>query len=390
MRLSILHLITRMDGGGSAVNTILSAIGQQLAGHRVTLACGPSEESQMTGSESEQLGERLRAFEAAGGEYVVIPALLRSPGWSDLRAYTQIRRLVARGFDVIHTHTSKAGAVGRMAASRSSAAVIVHTPHGHIFHGYFGWFMTAAFITIERRLARKCDALVALTAAERDDHLALGIGRSSQWRMIPSGVDVDTLARQVDTWRAQHGDVHRWDRYSWDAVSVGRLTAIKGMDRLLRAWAELCKTRPDARLALVGDGEDRPMLEGMCRDMGITSNVHFAGWSDPVPYLASARSFALLSHNEGMGRAVVEAFAAGLPCVVADVCGLRELVTSDCGVVLDAGDPAEVARALQTQWPDAMAATCRKRAQAYSLQKMLDDLLRLYETLHEKRTGHAA
>lgn len=384
MSLRILHLITRMDGGGSAVNTILSAIGQQLAGHRVTLACGPSEESQMTGSESAQLGERLRAFEAAGGEYVVIPSLLRRPGWSDLRAYTQIRRLVARGFDVIHTHTSKAGAVGRMASSRSSAAVIVHTPHGHIFHGYFGWFMTAAFITIERRLARKCDALVALTAAERDDHLALGIGRSSQWRVIPSGVDVDALARQVDTWRAEHCDEH-----SWDAVSVGRLTPIKGMDRLLRGWAELCKMCPDARLALVGDGEDRTMLEGMCRNLGIESNVHFAGWSDPVPYLASARSFVLLSHNEGMGRAVVEAFAAGLPCVVADVCGLRELVTSDCGVVLDAGDPTEVAKALQTKWPDTMAVACRKRAQAYSLQKMLDDLLRLYETLHVKRTGHA-
>lgn len=385
MSLRILHLITRMDGGGSAVNTILCAIGQQQAGHKVTLACGPSEESQMSDSEHAQLTGRMRQFAGAGGEYVVIPAMLRSPGWSDVRAYKQVRELVSRGFDIIHTHTSKAGAIGRLAASRSTLAVVVHTPHGHIFHGYFGWLMTAAFITIERRLAGRCAALVALTAAERDDHLGLGIGRSSQWRVIPSGVDVTQLAEKVDAWRAEHGDAR-----SWDAVSVGRLTPIKGMDRLLRGWVELCRTHPEARLAIVGDGEERTNLEAMCRQSGIAPNVHFAGWSDPVPYLAAAHSFALLSHNEGMGRAVVEAFAAGLPCVVADVCGLRELVTRDCGVVLDAGDAQEVARGLATQWPAAMPAACRQRAQGYSLQKMLDDLLQLYGSLHQKKLEHAA
>ncbi|HCS12825.1 MAG: hypothetical protein COS82_04465 [Zetaproteobacteria bacterium CG06_land_8_20_14_3_00_59_53] len=385
MSLRILHLITRMDGGGSAVNTILCAIGQQHAGHRVTLACGQSEESQMTGSEREQLDARKRQFSEAGGEYVVIPAMLRSPGWSDITAYKQIRALIGRGFDIIHTHTSKAGAIGRMAASRSSSAVVIHTPHGHIFHGYFGWLMTAAFITIERRLAGRCAALVALTAAERDDHLALGIGRSSLWRVIPSGVDVTALADSVDAWRAAHGDER-----NWDAVSVGRLTSIKGMDRLIRGWAELCRTKPDARLAIVGDGEERANLEAMSSELGIASNVFFAGWSDPVPYLAAARSFVLLSHNEGMGRAVVEAFAAGLPCVVADVCGLRELVNKDCGVVLDAGDVLEVARGLATPWPETMPAACRQRAQGYSLQKMLDDLLQLYISLHQKKLARSA
>ena len=372
----ILHLITRMDGGGSAVNTLLCAIGQQQVGHRVTLAFGPSEESQMSRSEREQLDARLRTFAAAGGESVVLPAMMRGPGLSDVAAYRQIRHIIAQGFDVIHTHTSKAGALGRLAA-RGSTAAVVHTPHGHIFHGYFGWLMTAAFITIERRLAGSCDALVALTAAERDDHLALGIGRSSQWRVVPSGVDVTELARQVDAWRKAHGG-----KRSWDAVSVGRLTRIKGMDRLIRSWAVLCGKRPEARLAIVGDGEERLRLEAMCREMGIGANVHFAGWSDPVPYLAAARSFALLSHNEGMGRAVVEAFAAGLPCVVSDVCGLRELVTRNCGMVLDAGDANAVARALQTDWPKSVSAACRRRAQAYSLQTMLDDLLRLYGDLH--------
>lgn len=380
MSLRILHLITRMDGGGSAVNTILSAVGQQMAGHAVTLGIGPSSESGMGRSEQQQLDARMQMFADAGGQVEVIPSMLRTPGLSDLKAYGELRRLVARGFDIIHTHTSKAGTLGRLAA-RGSRGAVVHTPHGHIFHGYFGWLMTAAFITIERRLARHCDALVALTAAERDDHLALGIGRSSQWRVIPSGVDVEALAGQVDAWRAAHANERRWD-----AVSVGRLTPIKGMDRLVRAWAELCRERPKARLALVGDGEERDHLREMCRQEGIEDNVHFAGWCDPVPFLAEARSFALLSHNEGMGRAVVEAFAAGLPCVVADVCGLRELVTPACGAVVDGGDAKAVAAALMHDWPEGMPATCRQRAQAYSLRAMQDALLRLYhELLHGKR-----
>jgi len=371
----ILHLITRMDGGGSAVNTLLSAIGQQQAGHQVCLAFGPSDESEMTGSESEQLDARMQSFKAVGGETVTVTALMRSPGFSDFKAYRQLRDIISGGFDIIHTHTSKAGTLGRLAA-RGSGVAVVHTPHGHIFHGYFGWLMTAAFITVERRLAKHCRALIALTAAERDDHLALGIGRSSQWRIIPSGVDVQALIEQTDDWRGTHGDEREWD-----AVSVGRLARIKGMDRLIRAWAELCKQRPDARLAIVGDGGERPMLESLRDDLHMQENIHFAGWCNPLPYLAASRCFSLLSHNEGMGRAVVEAFAAGLPCVVADVCGLRELVIAECGVVVDAEDAAQVASAVQGVLKSEMKEACRNRAQAYSLPRMLDDLEILYAGL---------
>ncbi len=371
----ILHLITRMDGGGSAVNTLLSAIGQQQAGNRVCLAFGPSDESEMTGSEQAQLAGRMQTFTDAGGEIVVIAALMRSPGMTDFKAYQQIKHLILRGFDVVHTHTSKAGALGRLAARKATVAV-VHTPHGHIFHGYFGWLMTAAFITIERRLARYTNMLVALTRAERDDHLALGIGRTSQWRVIPSGVDVAALMENVDAWRNAHDDAR-----AWDAISVGRLAPIKGMDRLLRAWAVLCRKKPDAKLAIVGDGEKRQELEMLCTSLGISENVHFAGWCDPLPYLAASRSFALLSHNEGMGRAVVEAFAAGLPCVAADVCGLRELVTEACGFVVDADETAAVAAALQAAFDADMLDACRKRAAAYSLPHMLDELQKLYGEL---------
>jgi len=322
------------------VNTLISAIEQVERGHHVVLAMGLSAESDMSAEESWRVEEGVEAFKLIGGKVVLIPSLMRQIGWHDWQAYREIRQLVDEGFDIVHTHTSKAGVLGRLAASKGNSAV-VHTPHGHIFHGYFSPLKTKLFIAIERWLAKKSDALIALTKAEMDDHLRLGIGREEQWHVIPSGVDVERIAEIVD--RRRVPDESR----KWDAVSVGRLVPVKGMDRLLNAWADVVKRKPDARLVIVGDGEERSLLEQQATSLGISEQVHFAGWSDPTPYLADANSFVLLSRNEGMGRAVVEAFAASLPCVVSDVCGLSELVDESVGAVVDAFEFLEAERELE-------------------------------------------
>ena len=370
--MKILHLITRMDRGGSAVNTLLSGIEQCKLGHVVTLAYGPSLESEMSAAECAKVDAELQIFTALGGRVIILPSMLRSLGWHDWAAFDEIRDMLREGFDVLHTHTSKAGALGRLAA-RDSGIAIVHTPHGHIFHGYFGMLKTKTFIAIERILARQTSALIALTYAERADHLALLIGKPEQWRVIPSGVDVQSIAQAVMV-SNEASDADK----QWDAVSVGRLVPIKGMERLLLAWHEVCKHKPNAKLALLGDGEERPRLESMLDDLGLCENVYFAGWADPIPYLASARCFALLSHNEGMGRAVVEAFAAGLPCVVSDVCGLRELVEPSVGRVVDADEPRQVAAALLTAWHESVPAAARKRAEDYSVATMMRGLEKVY------------
>ena len=371
----ILHLITRMDGGGSAVNTLLSAHGQQAAGHTVTLAFGPSFESAMSKAERQQVEAGLDAFREVGGHVVLLDALHRSPGPADLVALQQIRELLKPDFDIVHTHTSKAGALGRLAAGRlrnKRRAAIVHTPHGHIFHGYFGGLSTRFFLWIERWLARRSDALVALTRAERDDHLRLGVGTAGQWHVVPSGIDVAALAGRVEQLRGDDPGIR------WQAVSVGRLVPVKGMERLVAAWREVLAQRPGARLAIVGDGPERTALEQQAAALGIAGQVHFAGWAEPAPYLAAADCFCLLSHNEGMGRAVVEAMAAGLPCVVADVCGLSELVDDSVGHVVAADDPKAVAKALLSDWPDSMRQAARQRAEAYSLAAMLAGLEQIY------------
>ncbi len=367
--MKILHVITRMDRGGSAVNTLLCATEQQRLGHEVSLVYGCSIESDMSDAEQEKTDAEIQGFQALGGRVIVLASMLRSLGMHDKLAYRELKALIKMDFDIVHTHTSKAGALARLAAKGIDIKV-VHTPHGHIFHGYFGWLKTQIFIAIERYLAKKTDVLIALTKAERDDHLALCIGQKSQWRVIPSGVDVHAIMQQAETIKGQ---------VEWDAVSVGRLVPIKGMERLIQAWAEVCKVKPDAKLALVGDGEERASLTLLAEHLGVSENIHFAGWANPLPYLTHTRCFALLSHNEGMGRAVVEALAAGLPCVVSDVCGLRELVDNQVGRVVNADSPEEVAHALLTHWDASMGETARRRAEHYSIETMISGLEKAYQ-----------
>ena len=370
----ILHLITRMDRGGSADETLVLAIEQLKLGHHVVLAMGLSEESEMSADELHCVEENLAAFRVLGGVVRWLPSLKRSVGIHDWLAYRDISTLMNDSFDLVHTHTSKAGVLGRLAARNRIKTV--HSPHGHIFFGYFGALKTKLFVIIERWMARGSDALIALTKAEMDDHLKLRIGTAKQWHIIPGGVDVESIRRQVDQVRETVKEQQKWD-----AVSVGRLVPIKGMDRLICAWAEVCKIRPGARLAIVGDGGEREALELLASELGITENIYFTGWTNPIPYLANARCFALLFRNEGRGRVVVEAFAASLPCVVSDVCGLSELVDDKVGCVVDADDAVNVAHALLAEWSPVIRENARSKADHYSVKVMVDGFEQVYEQI---------
>ncbi|MDQ7003019.1 MAG: glycosyltransferase [Ghiorsea sp.] len=373
--MKILHLITRMDGGGSAVNTLITSQEQAKAGHDVTLVFGASLESDMSHIEQTRVDEGIALFESLGGHVHIMHSLQRELGLHDLQAVKDIRALlVSDDFDMVHTHTSKAGAVGRFAA-KSSKAKVVHTSHGHVFHGYFGRLKTSIFLKVDQYLAKKTDILVALTQAERDDHLQLGVGKAEQWRVVPSGVDVDSIKAYM--WE----NPVSLERKTWDVVSVGRLVPIKGMERLIHAWAIVVKTYPDAKLALVGDGEEKKNLERLASSLNLVSHIAFLGWANPLPHLAKAKVFALLSHNEGMGRVVVEAMAAGLPCIVSDVCGLKELVDDSVGRVVDAENAQDVASALMMDWSRDTRNAARERADRYSIQAMMQGLDDIYTEL---------
>lgn len=376
---SVLHVITRLDRGGSAENTILSCIGLAHRGWAVTLAFGPTKDP------TPMLGtlERLGTI-----PLVRVPDLVRAVRpISDLRASRTLRALVARGsYDVVHTHTSKAGLLGRRAA-RGLRCKVVHTPHGHVFHGYFNPALTRVFVAAERRAARWCDRIVVLTDRGREDHLDAGVGRLEQFVTIPSGVPLASFLTGFPN-RERSRSAWAIDEGASVAGCVARLVKVKGQEILLEAAARLAGRHPSLRILLAGDGEERGALEERARRDDLRGRVIFTGHlDDPRPALAAMDLFVLPSHNEGQGRAAVEAMAAGLPVVASSVGGLPEVLDRGAaGMLVAPEDPDALASALDhllTHPEEAhlLAEAGRRRASRYGIETMIDGLDALYRSL---------
>ncbi len=332
-RSRVLHLVTRLDVGGSAENVVLSSQGSQKDGFDAAIASGPSRD----------LTEAAR-----GVEVLVVPSLKRaiSP-LNDARAFLEILSLLrAWRPDVLHTHSSKAGLLGRWAAwvlrrLGGGPKLVVHTPHGHVFYGYFGPLKNTLFLWLERLSAHACDGLVALTEGEMRDHLALGVGREEQWTVVPSGV-----ALPVDTAAADR------DGIPGDALIIGcvaRLEPVKGIAVLLEAAALLLpKVKRPVRLLIVGDGPEAQDLKMLAAQLGIGDRVVFAGYQpEPLRLMKAMDIYVQPSLNEGMGKTLVMAQALGLAVAASRVCGIPSVVKDgETGLLTAPGDANELAEIL--------------------------------------------
>lgn len=379
--LSVLHVITRLVVGGAQENTLATATGLRDRGHRVVLVTGPS-----GGPE----GSLLPRAHELGVEPLIVPDLVRevSPA-RDLRALRHLRRIILDDeFDLVHTHTSKAGALGRIAARIAGAATIVHTPHGHVFDGYFGRATTRAFIAVERMLAKTTDAMVAISETCREDHLRLGIGLPERFVTIPSGIPAPARADRVSSRCALGVDDEMV------VGCVGRLAPVKGQDVLLDAFARIAPRHPAVRLALVGDGPARATLEAQADALGLNGSVRFLGLrSDAPELLAGFDVYVQPSLNEGMGRALAMAMRAGLPVVATRVPGPRELI-GEAGTLVAPGNVDALAHALDALLADealrrAWAKAARARAaEFWSEEAMVGAIERLYlDLMAESRMG---
>ncbi len=253
----------------------------------------------------------------------------------------------ARKPALIHTHTSKAGALGRVAAWLAGVPV-VHTPHGNIFYGYFNKLVTAFYVTIEKLLAPITNKFISITDNETKEALEHKIGRAHQYITIPSGVEVKQF-RNIP--KEQGTNFRKENVIPLDAllfVSVGRLEPVKGFDILLQAFAIASKGRNNMYLAIIGDGGEKAVLEGLADLLGIARYVRFVGNMDDVrPALAAADIFVLASRNEGMGRVIVEALAAELPVIGSNVCGIASIIKHNFnGMLARALDPEAFAKAM--------------------------------------------
>jgi glycosyltransferase involved in cell wall biosynthesis len=309
----------------------------------------------------------------------------------DARALAEIAR-IARRFrpHIVHTHTAKAGFVGRLAAllALRPRPALVHTYHGHVLEGYFGPLRGGTYRRLERRLGRASQCLVGVSDATVDDLVRLGVAPREKFRVIPLGQELDQFTRVDEAARAS---TRRDLGVSPEQVLltyVGRVVPIKRLDLLLRALARARGGGTPIHLLVVGDGEIRPDLEGLAGELGVGSSVTFAGYRRDLTAIAAAADLAVLSSdNEGTPVSLIEAAAAGRPAVATDVGGVSEVVTPESGILVPQGDEGAFATAIAGLASDPeLRRGMGRRAQQhvlrrYSVERLLTDIDVLYREL---------
>ncbi len=384
----ILHIITRMDMGGSAQNTISTCLnlGRKF---EMVLAYGLSQESNMTDSESEAVEKQIDNARVNGVRIIQIPSLLRriSP-LNDIRAlYDLVRIIKTEKPDVVHTHTSKAGILGRVAAKIARVSTIVHTPHGHVFFGHFGPVLSKIFLWIERLFAPVTDRVVALTAGESKDYVDLKLYPREKIAKIHSGVDVEKF-KQVPVGAVEKKRSLGLNQDGLVVGFIGWLLPIKGPIHLLKAMEDVWQNHDDAALVFIGKGDLDVDLRAEAMKMSANGRVNFLGWrSDIDEIMPLFDIFVLPSLNEGMGRVLVEAMAAGKPIVASNVGGIPDLVQHGYnGLLVPPGDEKALAAAIRQLIDDpdkakVMGQRGRELCHQFSVESMVEKIDALYTEL---------
>jgi glycosyltransferase involved in cell wall biosynthesis len=388
-RIPVLRVIARLNVGGPALHVAYLSAGLTERGYDTTLVAG-----------TVGRGEESMAFvaERAGATVVTLRSLSReiSP-LHDAIAVVQLARLIRRVRPrILHTHTAKAGAVGRVAALLAGSArppLVVHTFHGHVLRGYFGPLKTTVFRVLETLLARMTTVLVAVSPEVRDDLVQLRVAPREKFVVIRLGIE---LEQRVQTDEAREEVRRRLgippERFvvGW----LGRMTGVKQTTELLDLLAVLRERGTDAGLLVVGDGPDRDAFEQRALELGLARHCQFLGYqTDVAPWFAAMDAVALPSGNEGTPVTVIEALAAGKPVAAYGVGGVPDVVRDGIdGYVVAPGDVAGLAERLARLAADGglrerMGAAGRERVlERYGVRRLLEDVDRLYrETMATTR-----
>ena len=376
----ILRIIARLNVGGPAIHTILLTSALNDDAYESVLLCGRVEDDEK---------DMSYLAETKGVKPVMISGLGRKiDPMGDIRAFVQIYRYI-RDFkpDIVHTHTAKAGALGRIAAVLAGVPVRVHTFHGHIFDGYFGRVKTSIFLSIERVLAFFTRYIIVVSDAQkRDISGKYAIAGGDKVRVINLGLELEEFAD--DDYPSEIRKKFGIGAGSIVVSIVGRLVPIKNHRMFLDAARRLVAQAPglDVKFLVVGDGEQRPFLERYSSEIGLGDRVIFCGWvEDMREVYSSSDIIALTSLNEGTPVAVIEAMASGRPVVATDVGGVRDVVEdSVTGYLVRSGDDSVLSEKIMELASD----KCKRESfgkagrssviRRYSKERLVDDIKRLY------------
>jgi glycosyltransferase involved in cell wall biosynthesis len=379
----VLHVITRLIVGGAQENTLLSVEGlDRLPEFEVTLATGLDD-----GPEGSLLDRARRTT-----RLVVIPELGRSiDPWADIVAFFKLYRLIRRGrYQIVHTHSSKAGVLGRLAARLAGTPIVVHTLHSLVFHDYQPWIVNRLWWVVKKLCAPMTDHYVSVSRRIADRAIAERIAPADKFTTIYSGMELQWfLDARVD------GDaVRREFGIPPGAPVVGkiaRLFPLKGHDQLLDAAPAIVERCPGVRFLLVGDGVLYDHLRERARRTGILDHFVFAGLvpRERIPEMIAVMDVAVhTSLREGLARVLPQALAMGKPCVSFDLDGAPEVVIPDeTGYLVRPGDAAGLADAVVRLLGDAelrrrMGEAGRRRVDpAFRADTMVQHIAKVYAGL---------
>lgn len=396
----ILHISTRLILGGSQENTVLSCEGQAQLGHEVHLAFGP-----IYGPEGSLL-ERVKHFRTSDGRSITThtaPHLVRELNpIADLRCYFELKRLIETiKPDIVHTHSSKAGILGRAAAwsvwrkhhagdGSWRGPAVVHTIHGPPFHAYERPWRNRLYVLAERFAAGRSHLIVSVADAMTQQFLAQHIGETSLYQTVRSGMETEAFLSIAGDPQRKH-EARQHFGLPADATVLGtiaRLAEHKGHDDLLDALPAVMREQPGLHLFWVGDGWLMQHLEQRIASLGLTDRITLAGLLPPdrVPDALAAMDLLIHpSYREGLPRTVVQAMLADRPVIAYDCDGTGEVVVDqETGRLIRVGDRAAIAEAVQWMLSDpartqAIVDRARERCRTdFSAENMVQQLESVY------------
>lgn len=379
----ILRIINRFNLGGPTYNA--AYLTKYLSPDFETLLIGGMKD------ESEESSEFI--LKNLGVNYLIIPEMKRSINpLNDIAAYKKIKQIIAEFKpDIVHTHAAKAGALGRWAAYSCKVPVIVHTFHGHVFHSYFGGMKTSVYKTIERNLARKTSAIIAISNKQKDelvkDHQIVS---PEKVHVIPLGFDLNRFRENNDERRKKFRLKYR---LSDDVIAigiVGRLVPVKNHSLFLDAIKYVKeKSGKKIRAFIVGDGEERARLEIQTKELGLSDVVIFTSWEKEVNKIYPGLDIVCLtSLNEGTPVSLIEAQAANRPIVSTNVGGIENVVIpGKTALLCDVSDKEKYYQDLLSLTENNLLRTELGRegsdfvTNKFSYERLVNDMKKLYNQI---------
>lgn len=391
--MKVLRIIARLNVGGPARHVVSLDRGLRARGHETLLVHGAVDEGEASLEHlTTECGVPTLRIEELGRRVKL---------WSDARAFVRLARVIFREQpDVVHTHTAKAGALGRLAAAgynatraRRRRAVVVHTFHGHVLQGYFSRAGTTTVRAVERLLARFTDRIVTISPSQYDDIVQrYRVGSSDRTVVVPLGLELDFLRGNLSgrSLRPELGIREGAIVFGY----VGRLVPIKDVPTLVRAFVRVVQALPDAHLLIVGDGPARPEIEALVDASALHLRVRLLGWREDLDRIYGTIDVGVISsRNEGTPVALIEAMAAGRPVVATRVGGVPDVVAHDeTGLLVPPGDVEALSGAMIRLGRDAecrsrLGTRARAASTRFRQERLVEDIENLYrDALVAKRS----